>query len=136
MSQTNQVKLGPGSSTTTTFGETCSLVDDDPSVRKSISRLLESEGFKVHAFEDPEAFLNYLETNQVRLVVLDIWMEKMSGMELLAHLCARSPEHVSFFITGHQDRAAEATVMRAGASGFSNQALRYRQILRCHPQRT
>ena len=117
MSQTNGTKVGPDSSPTD-VGEVCYLVDDDPSVRKSISRLLESEGFKVCSFAEPETFLNHLATNPVRLVVLDIWMEKMSGMELLAHLCARSPETRVIFITGHEDRAAEATVMQAGASGF------------------
>ena len=87
-------------------------------MRKSISRLLELEGFKVRAFGDPEDFLNEMATNHVRLVVLDIWMERMTGMELLAHLCARSPATRVIFITGHEDRAAEATVMRAGAAGF------------------
>ena len=57
-------------------------------------------------------------TNHVRLVVLDIWMERMTGMELLAHLCARSPETRVIFVTGHEDHAAEATVMRAGAVAF------------------
>lgn len=117
MSQTNRTKVGPDSYPTT-LGQICHLVDDDSSVRRSISRLLESEGFKVCAFEDPEAFLDHLATNPVRLVILDIWMKKMSGMELLAHLCARSPETRIIFITGHKDRAAKATVMRAGASAF------------------
>ena len=117
MSQTNGTKVGPDSSPTD-VGEVCYLVDDDPSVRKSISRLLESEGFKVCSFAEPETFLNHLATNPVRLVVLDIWMEKMSGMELLAHLCAKWPRTRVIFITGHEDRAAEATVMQAGASGF------------------
>ncbi len=94
------------------------MVDDDPSVRKSITRLLESEGFKVRAFGDPEDFLKQMASNPVRLVVLDVWMERMTGMELLAHLCARSPGTRVIFITGHEDRAAEATVMRAGASAF------------------
>jgi two-component system repressor protein LuxO len=58
-------------------------------------------------------------TNPVRLVVLDIWMQQMTGMEVLAHLCARWPGTRVIFITGHEDRAAEATVMQAGASGFS-----------------
>jgi Response regulator len=89
-------------------------------MRKSISRLLELEGFNVRAFGDPEDFLNEMATNRIRLVVLDIWMERMTGMELLAHLCARSPETRVIFITGHEDRAAEATVMRAGAAGFSS----------------
>ena len=94
------------------------MVDDDPSVRKSISRLLELEGFKVRAFGDPEDFLNQMATNPVRLVVLDIWMQQMTGMEVLAHMCARWPGTRVIFITGHEDRAAEATVMQAGAYGF------------------
>jgi FixJ family two-component response regulator len=117
MNQTTGTKLAPDSSPTTS-AEICYVVDDDPSVRKSITRLLELEGFKVRAFGDPEDFLNQMATNPVRLVVLDIWMERMTGMELLAHLCARWPGTRVIFITGHEDRAAEATVMQAGASGF------------------
>jgi len=117
MSETTGTKLAPDSSPSTS-AEICYVVDDDPSMRKSISRLLELEGVKVRAFGDPEDFLNEMATNPVRLVVLDIWMQQMTGMELLAHLCARSPGTRVIFITGHEDRAAEATVMQAGASGF------------------
>ena len=117
MSHITGTKSLPDSSPTT-CQDICYVVDDDPSVRKSITRLLELEGFKVRAFGDPEDFLNEMATNHVRLVVLDIWMERMTGMELLAHLCARSPGTRVIFITGHEDRAAEATVMRAGAAGF------------------
>ena len=45
-------------------------------------------------------------------------MERMTGMELLAHLCARSPQTRVIFITGQEDPAAEATVMAAGAFAF------------------
>src|SRR6266581_8839012 len=117
MSQTTEIELTPESAPIAS-GEVCYLVDDDPSVRKSISRLLESEGFNVRAFGEPEAFLNHMATNPVQLAVLDIWMERMTGMELLAHLCARSPRTRVIFITGHEDRAAEATVMQAGAFAF------------------
>jgi FixJ family two-component response regulator len=117
MSQTTGTELTPNSSPTAS-AEVCYLVDDDPSVRKSISRLLKSEGFNVRTFAEPEDFLNHMTTNPVRLVVLDIWMERMTGMELLAHLCARSPGTRVIFITGHEDRAAEATVMQAGAFAF------------------
>jgi FixJ family two-component response regulator len=98
--------------------EVVCLVDDDPSVRKSVSRLLESDGFSARAFSEPEAFLDHLATNSVPLAVLDIWMESMTGMELLAHLCAKSPDTRVIFITGHEDRAAETTVMQAGAFAF------------------
>ena len=94
------------------------LVDDDPSVRKAISRLLKSAGFKVEAFGEADAFIQYLATNPCPVAVLDIWMERMTGMELLAHLCAKSPQTRVIFITGHEDPAAEATVMQGGAFGF------------------
>jgi DNA-binding NtrC family response regulator len=62
--------------------------------------------------------LDYMERNPVPLAVLDIWMDEMTGMELLAHLCARSPRTQVIFVTGHEDRAAQAMVMQAGAFGF------------------
>jgi FixJ family two-component response regulator len=94
------------------------LVDDDLSLRKSLGRLLESAGYQVLAFAESEVFLKYIATHFVPVVVLDLWMGSMSGMELLTHLCARSPQTRVIFITGREDRAAEATVMEAGASAF------------------
>jgi FixJ family two-component response regulator len=94
------------------------LVDDDPSVRKSLVRLLESSGFTVKTFSEPETFLAHLTGHSVPVAVLDIWMENMTGMELLAHLCARSPDTRVIFITGREDHAAETAVKQAGAFAF------------------
>ena len=94
------------------------LVDDDESVRKSIVRVLESAGFKVQAFSEPDSFLRHLRMHSVPVAILDIWMDNMTGMELLAHLCARSPNTRCIFITGREDHAAEMTVMQAGAFAF------------------
>jgi len=98
--------------------ETVCVVDDDFSVLKSVSRMLQSDGLSARAFADPRVFLEYVRTNAVPVVVLDVWMERMTGMELLAHLCARSPQTRVIFITGQEDPAAEATVMAAGAFAF------------------
>jgi FixJ family two-component response regulator len=94
------------------------IVDDDASVRKSIARLLESSGFEVETFSEPETFLAHLATHSVPVAVLDIWMNQMTGMVLLAHICAKSPQTRVIFITGHEDPAAKATVMPAGAFAF------------------
>ena len=94
------------------------LVDDDESVRKSIVRVLGSLGFEVQAFSEPDAFLRQLRMHSVPVAILDIWMDHMTGMELLAHLCARSPDTRCIFITGREDHAAEMTVMQAGAFAF------------------
>jgi FixJ family two-component response regulator len=109
--------------------EVVCLVDDDRSVRESICRLLESDGFRVCAFSEPEAFLNHVATNSVQVAILDIWMETMTGMELLAHLCAKSPQTRVIFITGHEDAAAAATVMPAGPSAFLLKPLDADQLL-------
>ena len=96
-------------------GSAVCLVDDDPSVRKSIGRLLESAGFNAHSFGDPKEFLAHLAHNHVSVAVLDIWMETMTGMDLLVHLCAKSPNTSVIFITAHENNAVERTAMKAGA---------------------
>jgi len=80
--------------------------------------LLESDGFSVLPFSEPVQFLEHLGSHEVEVVVLDIWMDQMTGMELLAHLCAKSPRTRVIFITGQEDAAARATVLQGGAFAF------------------
>ena len=94
------------------------LVDDDASVRRSLTRMLQLDGVDVRAFDGAQEFLAYLAGNVVRLAILDIWMEPMTGMELLAHLCERSPQTRVIFITGREDETAERTVKQAGVFAF------------------
>ena len=105
------------------------LVDDDPMVRKSVARLLRSSGFQVETFSRPAVFLAYVASHAVPVAVLDIWMESMTGMELLAHLCACSPLTRTIFITGHEDPAAESVVKAAGAFAFLLKPLDAEQFL-------
>lgn len=102
----------------TPLREPICVVDDDPLMLKSVGRLLESAGFSVITFSEPKSFLEYVTENFVPLAVLDIWMEEMTGMELLAHLCAKSRETRVIFMSAHEDSAAKATVMQAGALAF------------------
>jgi FixJ family two-component response regulator len=94
------------------------LVDDDASIRRSITRMLQLDGVDVRAFDEAQEFLAYVAANVVRLAILDIWMEPTTGMEVLAHLCAQSPQTRVIFITGREDETAERTVKQAGAFAF------------------
>lgn len=94
------------------------LLDDDPAVLKSVARLLASDGFSVRAFSEAASFLDYVQTYRVPVVVLDIWMEQMTGLEVQAHLGALSPETKVIIITGSQDAAAQRIALQAGAFGF------------------
>jgi FixJ family two-component response regulator len=94
------------------------LVDDDLSVLKSIARLLASDGFSVRAFNKPKEFLTYVQAHAVPLVVLDIWMEEMSGLELQAQLSGLSPNTRVIIITGRDDPSAKLTTLQSGVIAF------------------
>ena len=94
------------------------LVDDDLSVLKSIERLLVSDGFSVCAFNKPKEFLTYVQAHAVPLVVLDIWMEEMSGLEVQAQLSALSPQTRVIIITGREDQTAKLAALQSGVIAF------------------
>lgn len=94
------------------------LVDDDPAVLKSVARLLASDGLGVREFSEPISFLQHVQACRVPLVILDIWMEQMTGLEVQAHLCALSPETKVIIITGAQDLSAQRIALQAGAFRF------------------
>jgi FixJ family two-component response regulator len=94
------------------------LVDDDPSVLKSIGRLLASDGFAVRAFNKPKEFLTHVQTHSVPLVVLDILMDEMNGLEVQAQLRVLSPRTRVIIITGCEDSNARSTATRLGVIAF------------------
>jgi FixJ family two-component response regulator len=78
------------------------VVDDDPGVRRSISRLLRAAGFDVFTFESAEGFLNGA-TTAFACLVLDVQLGGRTGIDLYGHLeeCRRSIPVV--FITSHEE---------------------------------
>ncbi len=112
-------RIGGGmiESSTAEANEVC-VVDDDPSVLKSMHYLLASEGFKVRPFNQAGDFLAHAGTHHVPIVVTDIWMDGVTGLELLARLCAISPRTKVIVITAREDLAARATAMAIGPVAF------------------
>src|SRR5205807_4843627 len=85
---------------------------------KSIHYLLASEGFKVRPFNKAADFLAHAGTHNVPVVVTDIWMDEVTGLELLARLCAISPRTRVIVITAREDLAALATAMAIGPVAY------------------
>src|SRR5260370_37780498 len=94
------------------------LVDDDPAVLKSIGRLLASDGFSVRAFNKPKKFLAHVQAHPVPLVVLDIWMKEMSGLEVQARLSRPSPSPRLIITTGPPDCHTQPTPPHSGATAI------------------
>ena len=65
-----------------------------------------------------EDFLAHAGTHHVPIVVTDIWMDEVTGLELLARLCAISPRTKVIVITAREDLAARATAMAIGPVAF------------------
>ena len=106
------------SDTSEVEGKEVCLVDDDLSVLKSMHYLLASEGFKVRTFNKAEDFLAHASAQHVPVVVTDIWMDQVTGLEVLARLCAISPKTRVIVITAREDLAARATAMAIGPVAF------------------
>jgi two-component system response regulator MprA len=94
------------------------LLDDDTSVLKATSRLLDSVGWKVEAFTDPIEFLERAATYCPELVVIDILMPEMHGLEVQTRLQRVSPSTRVIVLTARDDPSVRRMAMNAGASAF------------------
>ncbi len=94
------------------------VVDDDPGVLKSLSRLLGSEGLTVAAFSSPREFLRRFDPGRPGCVLLDVAMPEMSGLEVQQALIARGHKPALVFLTGHGDTPMSTAAMKCGAVEF------------------
>lgn len=94
------------------------LVDDDDAVRHALKLFLERESFSVHDFPSAEALLETINEKEADVLVLDMRMEGMSGLELQAELKARDIIVPIIFITGHGSVQSSVSAMKEGASDF------------------
>ena len=94
------------------------IIDDDLSMRKAISMLLRSEGFETELFDSAEKFLAREKYFGIGCIVLDIHMDKMSGVELQDELLRRNIHLPIVFVTGHGDIPTTVNVMKKGAVDF------------------
>lgn len=94
------------------------VVDDDDFVRDALEALLKSAGFKVEVFASAKAFLNSDYHQKEGLLVLDVQMPGMTGLELQKHLADTGVAIFIVFITAHADNQARAKAMAAGAIAF------------------
>jgi FixJ family two-component response regulator len=99
-------------------GERVFVVDDDPAVRKSLSRLLRSAGFEALTFESPEEFLRNLKPDAAGCAILDLSMPGLDGLALQRELAARGSDLPVVFLTGHGDIPKSVQAMKSGAMDF------------------
>jgi FixJ family two-component response regulator len=105
-----------------------SVVDDDDSVRKSLSGLIRSAGFGVMVFASAEEFLTSDHLPDTDCLILDVRMPGMNGLDLHRRLATRHCRIPVVFITAHGDEEARQRALNGSAvdyllKPFSEEAL-------------
>lgn len=103
------------------------IVDDDDLVRDSLYDLLEEEHF-CHVAETAEKALAFLESDSYDVVLTDLSMPGLSGLELLGHVRQRQPETPVIIITGINDAEYAKGLIQMGAFAYLLKPFRLEQV--------
>ncbi len=94
------------------------IVDDDPSIRTSLARLMRSVDLRAQTFSSAQAFLERRPSDEPACMVLDIKMPGQTGLELQQELAAEGFDLPIIFLTGHGNVPVSVTAMKGGALDF------------------
>jgi UDP-3-O-[3-hydroxymyristoyl] N-acetylglucosamine deacetylase len=98
--------------------ETVLVVDDEERIRSSLRGILGDEGFRVLDTGDPAGVMDLIARENPALVLLDIWMPNIDGIELLRRIKAERPEVRVIMISGHGNIQNAVAATRLGAADF------------------
>ena len=105
------------------------VVDDDASVRKSLSRVISEAGYRVQTYASPREFLTRGPEPGPSCLVLDVRMPGVTGFELQQTLTGAVHEIPIIFITGHGDIPMSVKAMKAGAVDFLTKPFPGKELL-------
>ena len=105
------------------------VIDDDASVRRALSYLLASAGYKVETYSSAKAFLTRENYEGVGCILLDVRMPGLNGMELQEKLLRSAQSMPIIFLTGHGEIAMGVQAMKKGAVDFLTKPCDDEQLL-------
>ncbi len=106
------------------------VVDDDEFVLEILEKIIKRDGFEVIAVTSASDALQTLETEKVEVIISDIVMPEMDGMELLVNVKMKFPKIRMLMITGHSGKYGKESVLDAGADGFISKPFKNIEITR------
>jgi len=105
------------------------VVDDEPSIVQSLSGLLSDEGFEVMSAGNGYEALQQIESNAPDLVLLDIWMPGLDGIETLKEIKIANPTIHVIMITGHGTIETAVRATKLGAFDFIEKPLAFEKVI-------
>jgi two-component system nitrogen regulation response regulator NtrX len=109
--------------------ESILIVDDEAGVRASLGGILRDEGYQVEAVDSGEAALALLDGRRFDLLLLDVWLPKMDGLETLSRVRTLDPEVPVVVISGHGSIETAVKAVRMGAQDFVEKPLSLEKTL-------
>ena len=109
--------------------KTIMIVDDEPSIRTSLEGVLEDEGYKVLCASDGKEALKTMEEEMPDLILLDIWMPGIDGIETLKRMRSLHPALQVIMISGHGSIETAVTATKLGAYDFIEKPLSLERTL-------
>jgi FixJ family two-component response regulator len=106
-----------------------SVVDDDESVRRTTTLLIESFGFRAAAFESAETFLRSGHLRDTSCLIVDVQMPGMNGLQLQSYLTAAGCGIPIIYITAYESKDSRQRAMQAGAAAFLGKPFSDEQLL-------
>ena len=108
---------------------TIAVIDDNRSVRKALSRLLQSANYSVQAFADAREFLARDPQEDPTCIVLDVAMPELDGLELQEMLATNNCQAPIIFLTGHGDIRTSVSALKKGAVNFLEKPVDDKELL-------
>ena len=105
------------------------VVDDETGIRQSLTDVLQDEGYRVTAVESGEDCLRLLGKEQVDVILLDIWLPGIDGLETLARIRERENPPMVVMISGHGTIETAVHATRKGAFDFIEKPLSIGKML-------
>lgn len=106
-----------------------SVVDDDESIRRTTTFLIESFGFRAAAFESAESFLTSVQLQDTSCLIVDVQMPGMGGLQLQSELAAAECDIPVIFITAYENKLSRQQAMHSGAVAFLNKPFNDEELL-------
>src|SRR5687768_3218406 len=94
------------------------VIDDDQAARESLQAMVKAKGYEVRGFSSPEEFLSGYQPDWTGVIVTDVRMPGMSGIEFLQRIKSQNISLPVIVITGYADVAMAVQAMKAGAETF------------------
>jgi len=105
------------------------VIDDEAGIRSSLKGILEDEGFEVKTAEKGDDGLNMIKRHNFDLILLDIWLPRMNGIELLKKIKKYEENVQVIMISGHGTIETAVKATKLGAYDFLEKPLTYEKVV-------